>query len=118
MQNRTKQNICRLAIKWFYCTVSENFSDAALVLIGHGSTLNADSAAPTYQHANDLRRRKSFAQVQEAFWKQEPYIWQVTRGLFTKRVFLVPLFISEGYFTEEVIPRELGFPLGKHLPMI
>ena len=23
-------------------------------------------------------------------------------------VFVVPLFISEGYFTEEVIPRELG----------
>lgn len=25
------------------------------------------------------------------------------------RVFIVPLFISEGYFTEEVIPREFGF---------
>jgi sirohydrochlorin cobaltochelatase len=23
-------------------------------------------------------------------------------------VYVVPLFISEGYFTEEVIPRELG----------
>jgi sirohydrochlorin cobaltochelatase len=87
----------------------ENFADAALVLIGHGSTLNADSAAPTYQHADELRRRKVFAQVQEAFWKQEPYIWQVLRGIFTRRIFAVPLFISEGYFTQEVVPRELGF---------
>lgn len=86
-----------------------DFSDAALVLIGHGSTLNAESAAPTCQHADELRRRNVFAQVQEAFWKQEPYIWQVLRGVFAPRVFIVPLFISEGYFTEEVIPRELGF---------
>ncbi|MGA2749496.1 MAG: CbiX/SirB N-terminal domain-containing protein [Verrucomicrobiota bacterium] len=88
---------------------NHDFSQDALVLIGHGSTLNADSAAPTYQHADELRRRKLFARVQEAFWKQEPYVWQVLRGIFAPRVFLVPLFISEGYFTDEVIPRELGF---------
>lgn len=85
-----------------------DLSDAALVLVGHGSTLNAESAAPTYQHADELRRRKIFAQVVECFWKQEPSICAVLRGVFASRVFVVPLFISEGYFTEEVIPRELG----------
>jgi sirohydrochlorin cobaltochelatase len=89
--------------------VSSEFADAALVLAGHGSTLNADSAAPTWQHADELRRRGLFAQVQETFWKQEPYFSQVLRGIFAPRVFVVPLFISDGYFTEEVIPRELGF---------
>jgi len=89
--------------------VSDDYSDAAVILVGHGSTLNADSAGPTCQHADELRRRKLFAQVQETFWKQEPYLAQVLRGIFAKRVFIVPLFISEGYFTEEVIPRELGF---------
>ncbi|HTA30500.1 MAG TPA: CbiX/SirB N-terminal domain-containing protein [Candidatus Cybelea sp.] len=88
--------------------MSESFSDAALVLIGHGSTVNADSARPTFQHADALRKRGLFAQVREAFWKQEPYVWQVLRGVFAPRVFIVPLFISEGYFTEEVLPRELG----------
>lgn len=88
---------------------NDSFADAALVLVGHGSTLNADSAAPTYQHADELRRRGVFAQVVEAFWKQEPAICAVLRGVFAPRVFIVPLFISEGYFTEEVIPRELGF---------
>ncbi len=86
-----------------------NFEDAALVLVGHGSTLNGDSGAPTYQHADELRRRGIFGQVLEAFWKQEPMIGGVLRGVFTPRVFIVPLFISEGYFTEQVIPRELGF---------
>lgn len=86
----------------------EDLSDAALVLVGHGSTLNAESSAPTYQHADELRRRRIFGQVQEAFWKLEPNICAVLRGVFAPRVFIVPLFISEGYFTEEVIPRELG----------
>ena len=86
-----------------------DFSDSALVLIGHGSTLNAESATPTYQHADEFRRRGIFGQVLEAFWKQEPGICAVLRGVNARRVFVVPLFISEGYFTEEVIPRELGF---------
>ncbi|MDB6022237.1 MAG: Cobalamin [Pedosphaera sp.] len=86
----------------------DEFSDAALVLVGHGSTLNADSSAPTYQHADELRRRKIFTQVIECFWKLEPGIAGVLRGVFAPRVFIVPLFISEGYFTEQVIPRELG----------
>jgi sirohydrochlorin cobaltochelatase len=84
------------------------FSDAALVLVGHGSTLNPDSSAPAHQHADELRRRGIFAQVVECFWKLEPAICGVLRGVFAPRVFVVPLFISEGYFTEEVIPRELG----------
>jgi sirohydrochlorin cobaltochelatase len=78
-------------------------------LAAHGSTLNADSAAPAWKHADELRRRGVFAQVQETFWKQEPYYSQVLRGVSARRVFVVPLFISEGYFTEEVVPRELGF---------
>jgi sirohydrochlorin cobaltochelatase len=89
--------------------VPDDFSECAVVLVGHGSTLNAESSAPTYQHADELRRRGLFAQVLEAFWKLEPGLAGVLRGAFARRVFVVPLFISEGYFTEEVIPRELGF---------
>lgn len=84
------------------------FHDAALVLVGHGSTLNAESSAPTYQHADELRRRGIFGQVLECFWKLEPGIAGVLRGVVLPRAFVVPLFISDGYFTEEVIPRELG----------
>jgi sirohydrochlorin cobaltochelatase len=83
--------------------------DATLVLVGHGSTVNADSSAPVHQHADELRRRGVFGQVLEGFWKLEPSVAGVLRGAFGRRVFIVPLFISEGYFTEEVVPRELGF---------
>ena len=87
----------------------ETFADAALVLIGHGSTVNAESAATVYQQAAELRRRKQFAEVREAFWKQEPRLNTVASELSTTRIFFAPFFISEGYFSEEVIPKELGF---------
>jgi sirohydrochlorin cobaltochelatase len=83
-------------------------SNAALLLLGHGSTLNADSSAPTYQHAEEIRRRGIFADVQVGFWKEEPNFRQALRQTNCARVFVVPNFISSGYFTEQVIPRELG----------
>lgn len=85
------------------------FADAALVVLGHGTTQNDGSAAPVYQHAAELRRRKLFAEVREAFWKQPPQIQEILADLKTARIFIAPLFISEGYFASEVIPRELGF---------
>jgi sirohydrochlorin cobaltochelatase len=87
----------------------DRFNAAALVLLGHGSTKNADSAAPVYQHAAELRRRGEFASVHEAFWKQEPQIKPVLSAITAPRIFIVPLFISAGYFSAEVIPGALGF---------
>ena len=85
------------------------FRDATLILVGHGSTLNAESSEPTHRHAEALRRQQRFADVMVCFWKEQPVVSAILRGVFTPRIFIVPLFISDGYFTEEVIPRELGF---------
>jgi sirohydrochlorin cobaltochelatase len=90
----------------------ENLSDATLVLIGHGSTQNAESSAPVYQHAAELRRQNLFAEVREAFWKQEPKVVDVVKSVSTPRAFIVPLFVSDGYFSSDVIPRALGFSPG------
>ena len=87
----------------------DDFSDAALVVLGHGTELNAASAAPVFQHAAELRRRNIFAEAREAFWKQEPQIKKVLAEISAPRIFIAPLFISEGYFASQVIPRELGF---------
>jgi sirohydrochlorin cobaltochelatase len=81
----------------------------ALLIVGHGSTVNPDSSAPTLAHAAEIRRRGIFADVQCAFWKEEPSLRDV-RFSFPERireVFVVPNFISEGYFTQKIIPREL-----------
>src|SRR6266542_1434970 len=86
-----------------------DFSDAALVLLGHGTALDPQSSAPVFQHAAALRRRKLFSEVREAFWKQEPRVQDVLASLTAPRIFIVPLFISEGYFSQEAIPQKLGF---------
>ena len=84
--------------------------NAALLIVGHGSTINPDSSAPTLAHAAEIRRGKVFADVECAFWKEEP---SLRDALFlfdpaeVREVYVVPNFISEGYFTQTVIPREL-----------
>lgn len=84
-----------------------SLSHAALILVGHGSTLNPDSSQPTYEHARRIREQGHFAEVVCAFWKEEPSLREVLGMVRSQEVFVVPNFISEGYFTTEVIPREL-----------
>src|SRR5450631_1789971 len=85
-------------------------TSGALLIVGHGSTVNPDSSAPTLGHAAEIRRRKFLVDVACAFWKEEP---SLRDALFffddsaIKEVYVVPNFISEGYFTQTVIPREL-----------
>src|SRR5213594_1027432 len=84
--------------------------DNALLIVAHGSTVNPDSSAPTLAHAAEIRRRKAFAGVECAFWKEEP---SLRDAIFVfdpesiREVYVVPNFISEGYFTQTVVPREL-----------
>ena len=84
--------------------------ESALLIVGHGSTVNPDSSAPTLAHAAKIRCRKVFVDVECAFWKEEP---SLRDAIFffdpeaIREVYVVPNFISEGYFTEIVIPREL-----------
>jgi sirohydrochlorin cobaltochelatase len=84
--------------------------DVALLILAHGSTVNPDSSAPTVAHACDIRHRGLFGQVECAFWKEEA---SLRDALFLfdpesiRQVAVVPNFISEGYFTQTVIPREL-----------
>jgi sirohydrochlorin cobaltochelatase len=96
---------------------SESFSDSALVVLGHGTVLNDNSAAPVFQHATELRRRKIFREVREAFWKQEPQIKKVLAEISAARIFIAPLFISEGYFSSQIIPKELGFNFPENLKL-
>ena len=82
----------------------------ALLIVGHGSTVNPDSSTPTRRHASEIRKRNIFADARCAFWKEEPSL-RDARFFFAdetiREVFVVPNFISEGYFTQTVIPREL-----------
>ena len=85
-------------------------TDAALLIVGHGSTVNPDSSAPSLAHAAEIRRRGIFADVACCFWKEEPSMRDALLMFgdpAIREVYVVPNFISEGYFTQTVIPREL-----------
>ncbi len=90
--------------------MSNELAGAALLIVGHGSTVNPESSTPSLAHASEIRRRNLFADVACAFWKEEP---SLRDAIFyfddpaIREVYVVPNFISEGYFTETVIPREL-----------
>jgi sirohydrochlorin cobaltochelatase len=80
----------------------------ALVIVGHGSHLNEDSSLPVYEHAERIRKSGEFDEVVECFWKEEPSMRHVLDTVESEEVYVVPAFISEGYFTQQVVPRELG----------
>lgn len=81
--------------------------DSALLILGHGSTENPDSSAPTWEIADQLSKSGTFASVHCAFWKEEPSFRQIWPMIEEREIYVVPNFISEGYFTREVLPREL-----------
>jgi sirohydrochlorin cobaltochelatase len=83
---------------------------SALLIVGHGSTVNPSSSAPTLMHAATIRSRGQFADVACCFWKEEPSLRDALlffRDPTIRDVYVVPNFISEGYFTGTIIPREL-----------
>ena len=81
---------------------------SALVISGHGSSINPDSSAPTLAHAETIRQRALFNEVITAFWKEPPALNQVLALVKSPDIYVVPNFISEGYFTRKIIPREMN----------
>src|SRR5205814_2265683 len=73
-------------------------------------TVNPDQSARTLAHAAESRRWQIFTDVGCAFWKEEP---SLRDELFLvdpesiHEICVVPNFISEGYFTQAVVPRQL-----------
>ena len=81
--------------------------NSALLIVGHGSTENPDSSTPYFEHADEIRSRGLFSEVHCCFWKEEPSMREAFYLIDSDEIYVVPDFISEGYFTQDVIPREL-----------
>lgn len=82
-------------------------TETALIVPGHGATEDSQSSRATLDLVAELQRRQVFAEVYATFWKEEPHYRDVFDSISCPEVYVVPHFISEGYFTQEVIPREL-----------
>jgi len=80
----------------------------ALVLAAHGSHLDPRSSAAVRVHARALAGSGVAGEVLLAFWKEEPSLARALDGCIASEVTVVPFFMSEGYFTSEVIPAEMA----------
>ena len=50
--------------------------------------------------------------MRSAFWKEEPFLHQALELTRCGTVAVLPVFLSEGYFSSTVVPRELGLSYG------
>ena len=95
--------------RWTFLSSMSSNKGSALLIVAHGSTLNPDSSAPTLAHAPEIRRRKIFAGVVcllEKETKSARCDFFCSNRNRLREVYVVPNFISEGYFAQTFVPRE------------
>jgi len=82
-------------------------SRTALVLAAHGSHHEARVNESIRAHADSLAAEGIFDEVLVAFHQGSPLYSEVLDQTSAKRVVVVPVMTSEGYYCDEVLPREL-----------
>ena len=83
-----------------------------LLLVAHGSSTDPESGEPARRQARTIADLGLFDEVGTAFWKEEPALRDGLTVVKADEVFVVPFFISSGYYTEELVPREIGIQKG------
>lgn len=86
----------------------EDWSEAALLLAGHGVADHADGALPTLGHADSLKARRLFADVRAGFLRQQPDLAATLAQITRPRVYVVPLLVSRGHIADVVMAGRLG----------
>lgn len=80
----------------------------AIVLAGHGSHITAATAGVVWNQVDILRKMGVADEVTAAFWKESPSFHEVLKTLSATDITIVPMFTAHGYFTQMVIPAEMG----------
>ena len=83
-----------------------------VVLVAHGSARSGASSEPVLSLVRQLVAQ-GFPEVRAAFWREEPFLHQALDATRSPRLVVLPIFLAEGYFGREVVPRELGVPYGE-----
>jgi sirohydrochlorin cobaltochelatase len=79
-----------------------------LVVAGHGTGLNENSAVAVKQQVKEINARNIFGQVCAAYMEEEPLISNWPSLALLPYVIVVPFFISDGLHSYEDIPVLLG----------
>lgn len=67
---------------------------------------------PARRQARIIADLGVFDEVGTAFWKEDPALRDGLTVVKASEVFVIPFFISSGYYTEELVPREMGIQKG------
>ncbi|MBK1790932.1 CbiX/SirB N-terminal domain-containing protein [Persicirhabdus sediminis] len=98
---------------WSQCLQQrQRFAQASVLILGHGSSKHPDSSLSCRQLAVRLRALGLFAQVELGFLKEQPSVEGALARCTADEIFVVPVFLAEGYFTKRVIPQMLGLEQG------
>jgi sirohydrochlorin ferrochelatase/DNA-binding transcriptional LysR family regulator len=100
LTHKQPQASCQESLKIF------QWKDAALLLVGHGSSRLATSRHATDRLTEAIRRRALFAEVVGCFWKEAPFL--SLDLVQAQTVYVVPNFAGEGFLTRRLIPQKLG----------
>ncbi|MBU3666307.1 MAG: cobalamin biosynthesis protein CbiX [Chthoniobacterales bacterium] len=83
-------------------------SRAAMLVLGHGTPLDARSSEAVEAQVAAMRARGIFAEVHGAFMETPPKIEDWRKITACRDVIAVPFFIADGLHSDEDIPRLLG----------
>ena len=80
----------------------------ALILAGHGSHISPHTAGLVWGCVDRLRALGVADEITACFWKEPPSFRGVLDTVQAREVVIVPVFTAQGYFTQTVIPTEMG----------
>ena len=86
----------------------QNQPKTALIILGHGSHISPNTAQVVWDAVDNLRKIGVADEITGAFWKEQPSFRAVLSSISATDITLVPLFTAQGYFTQTVIPTEMG----------
>ena len=83
-------------------------AETSLLIVGHGTSLNDNSAAAAKQQVERIREQGRYAAVLNAYMEEPPLIADWVKLTETPNVVVVPFFISDGLHSYQDIPVLLG----------
>ena len=87
--------------------------ETSLLIIGHGTSLNENSAVAVKKQVRRIAERSAYAEVVAAFMEEMPMVTDWRTMTTMPNVVAVPFFISDGLHSYQDIPVLLGIESGQ-----
>ncbi|MFB6086633.1 MAG: CbiX/SirB N-terminal domain-containing protein [Halodesulfurarchaeum sp.] len=78
-----------------------------MVVVGHGSQQSQFRSRNLIEHCNRLQSSIDGLEIQGAYLKLDPKLQTAFQSLESDCVYIVPALLSDGYFTNKVIPERV-----------